>query len=198
MTRAARWAWVISLVIITGVCGVLAFMLSIGATTPRGFFERHYAWLFWVNIAVAVVLVLVIGVAAAAPVPAGAQRQVRQPAAAQAGRHLCPGRRGAGPLDLHGLLPVCEPQHRQLVRRAPGQRPAVRPGARRGHLRCHGRRTEPEGARCRREAARDQLLPAGAGPGARARPAQCAHRGPGGLQRPDPGRRGRRVRVPVA
>ncbi|MDM4766881.1 ATP-binding protein [Pelomonas sp. SE-A7] len=64
MTRAARWAWVISLVTITGICGVLAFMLSIGATTPRGFFERHYAWLFWVNVAVAVVLVTVIGVAA--------------------------------------------------------------------------------------------------------------------------------------
>ncbi|MEH0168193.1 ATP-binding protein [Paucibacter sp. JuS9] len=64
MTRAARWAWVISLVTITGVCGVLSFLLSIGATTPRGFFERHYAWLFWVNVAVAVVLMLVIGIAA--------------------------------------------------------------------------------------------------------------------------------------
>ena len=64
MTRAARWAWLVSLVAVTGACGVLAFLLSIGATAERGFFERHYVWLFWLNAAVALVLVLVIGVAA--------------------------------------------------------------------------------------------------------------------------------------
>lgn len=64
MTRSSRWAWVISLVTVTGVCGVLAFLLSIGATGERGFFERHYVWLFWLNVAVAAVLVLVIGGAA--------------------------------------------------------------------------------------------------------------------------------------
>ncbi len=64
MTRWSRWGWVISLVTITGVAGVLAFLLSIGSTTPRGFFERHYHWLYWVNVAVAVVLTLVILVAA--------------------------------------------------------------------------------------------------------------------------------------
>ncbi|QPF75899.1 HAMP domain-containing protein [Roseateles sp. DAIF2] len=64
MTRAARWAWLVSLVAVTGACGVLAFLLSIGATTPRGFFERHYVWLFWLNAAVAAALVLVIGIAA--------------------------------------------------------------------------------------------------------------------------------------
>jgi nitrogen fixation/metabolism regulation signal transduction histidine kinase len=51
-------------VTVTGVAGVLGFLLSIGSTTPRGFLERHYNWLFWVNVAVAVVLALVIGVAA--------------------------------------------------------------------------------------------------------------------------------------
>jgi nitrogen fixation/metabolism regulation signal transduction histidine kinase len=64
MTRAARWAWLVSLVAVTGACGVLAFLLSIGATAERGFFERHYVWLFWLNAAVALVLVLVIGIAA--------------------------------------------------------------------------------------------------------------------------------------
>lgn len=64
MTRSSRWAWVISLVTVTGVCGVLAFLLSIGATGGRGFIERHYVWLFWLNVAVAAVLVLVIGGAA--------------------------------------------------------------------------------------------------------------------------------------
>jgi hypothetical protein len=58
---------------------VLAFLLSIGATNSRGFYERHYVWLFWVNVAVA-------GAADAgdrrrrgAPGGAGAARQVRQP-----------------------------------------------------------------------------------------------------------------------
>ncbi|MCV2351242.1 sensor histidine kinase [Paucibacter sp. Y2R2-4] len=64
MSKRARWAWVISMVIVTGVCGVLAFLLSIGATSERGFFERHYVWLFWLNAAVATLLVLVIGAAA--------------------------------------------------------------------------------------------------------------------------------------
>jgi len=64
MSKSARWAWVISLMTVTGVCGVLAFLLSIGATPQRGFFERHYVWLFWLNAAVAAVLVIVIGVAA--------------------------------------------------------------------------------------------------------------------------------------
>ncbi|ALT78523.1 sensor histidine kinase [Paucibacter sp. KCTC 42545] len=64
MSKAARWAWVISMVAVTGVCGVLAFLLSIGATSQRGFLERHSVWLFWVNAVVATVLVLVIGGAA--------------------------------------------------------------------------------------------------------------------------------------
>jgi nitrogen fixation/metabolism regulation signal transduction histidine kinase len=42
---------------------VLSFLLSI-ATNNRAFYERHYVWLFWVNVAVAGFLVLVIGIAA--------------------------------------------------------------------------------------------------------------------------------------
>ena len=64
MSRSARWGWVISLVTITGVAGVLSFLLSVDTATPRGFFERHYHWLYWVNVAVAVVLTLVILTAA--------------------------------------------------------------------------------------------------------------------------------------
>jgi len=44
----------------TGISGVLAFLLSIGATGGRGFFERHYVWLFWLNALVATLLVTVI------------------------------------------------------------------------------------------------------------------------------------------
>src|SRR5205814_1452848 len=62
MTKAKRWAWIISLVAITGAVLVLSFLLSI-ATNNRALYERHYAWLFWVNVAVAGFLVLVIGLA---------------------------------------------------------------------------------------------------------------------------------------
>src|SRR5574343_591779 len=64
MTRVARWGWVITLVTLTGVAGVLAFVLTIGTPSERGFFERHSHWLFWVNVAVAAVLTLVILTAA--------------------------------------------------------------------------------------------------------------------------------------
>ncbi|HEY0956355.1 MAG TPA: ATP-binding protein [Roseateles sp.] len=64
MTKVARWGWVITLVTLTGVAGVLAFVLTIGTTSERGFFERHYHWLYWVNVAVAAVLTLVILTAA--------------------------------------------------------------------------------------------------------------------------------------
>ena len=63
MTKASRWAWIISLVAVTGAGLVLAFLLAI-ATNNRSLYERHYVWLFWVNVAVAAVLVLVIGIAA--------------------------------------------------------------------------------------------------------------------------------------
>jgi nitrogen fixation/metabolism regulation signal transduction histidine kinase len=64
MTKASRWTWIISSVAITGAALVLAFMLAI-ATNNRSFYERHYDWLFWVNVAVAVVLALVIVIALA-------------------------------------------------------------------------------------------------------------------------------------
>jgi nitrogen fixation/metabolism regulation signal transduction histidine kinase len=63
LTKISRWMWVISLVATLGAGLVLAFLLAV-ATNNRGFYERHYVWLFWVNAAVATLLVLVIVVTA--------------------------------------------------------------------------------------------------------------------------------------
>ena len=59
MTKAARWAWTVSLVAATGVALVLAFVLQ-QSTQGNSAYERHFVWLFWVNVAVAVALVVVI------------------------------------------------------------------------------------------------------------------------------------------
>ncbi len=63
MTKATRWAWIISTVAITGAGLVLAFLLSVTTNNP-GLYEEHYVWLFWVNAVVASLLILVIGIAA--------------------------------------------------------------------------------------------------------------------------------------
>ena len=62
MTKASRWAWIISTVAATGAGLVLAFLLSIATNSPA-LYERHYVWLLWVNVTVATLLVLVIGIA---------------------------------------------------------------------------------------------------------------------------------------
>jgi nitrogen fixation/metabolism regulation signal transduction histidine kinase len=62
MTKPQRWAWLISTVAATGAGLVLAFLLSIATNNPA-LYERHYVWLFWVNVTVATLLVLVIGIA---------------------------------------------------------------------------------------------------------------------------------------
>ncbi len=62
MTKASRWAWIVSTFAATGAGLVLAFLLSIATNNPT-LYERHYVWLFWVNVTVATVLLLVIGVA---------------------------------------------------------------------------------------------------------------------------------------
>jgi nitrogen fixation/metabolism regulation signal transduction histidine kinase len=63
MTTSARWGWIIGIVAATGAALVLAFVLSF-TTQGGGFYERHFVWLFWVNVAVALLLTLVIGVVA--------------------------------------------------------------------------------------------------------------------------------------
>ena len=62
MTKPSRWGWIVALVALTGAALVLFFLLSI-TTGNRAVYERHYAWLFWVNVVVAVLLMLVIVVA---------------------------------------------------------------------------------------------------------------------------------------
>ena len=62
MPRASRWAWIISTVAALGAGLVLAFLLSIATNSPA-LYERHYVWLFWVNVALASLLVTVIVVA---------------------------------------------------------------------------------------------------------------------------------------
>jgi nitrogen fixation/metabolism regulation signal transduction histidine kinase len=63
MKRATRWAWIVALVAATGAGLVLAFLLAL-ATNNRVLYERHYEWLFWLNVSVAGALALVVGIAA--------------------------------------------------------------------------------------------------------------------------------------
>ena len=63
MTKAARWGWTVAALVTTGAVLVLAFVLSFSGSESR-FYERQFAWLFWINVAVAVLLTLVIGVVA--------------------------------------------------------------------------------------------------------------------------------------
>src|SRR6187549_1915182 len=63
LTPASRWAWIISTVAALGAAVVLLFLLSIATNSPR-LYEKHYVWLFWVNVGLASLLVGVIVVAA--------------------------------------------------------------------------------------------------------------------------------------
>ncbi len=58
MTKSARWALLVSAVAVVGAALVLAFVLSLSTTGWLA--ERHFVWLFWVNVAVAVLLLVVI------------------------------------------------------------------------------------------------------------------------------------------
>ena len=63
MTSSSRWTWTISVVAATGAALVLAFVLSL-SSQGGGFYERHFVWLFWVNVGVAGLLSLVVVTAA--------------------------------------------------------------------------------------------------------------------------------------
>jgi nitrogen fixation/metabolism regulation signal transduction histidine kinase len=63
MTKAARWAWLVTAVALTGVVLVLGYVLAL-STETRGFYERNFVWLFWLNVAVASLLLVVIVLAA--------------------------------------------------------------------------------------------------------------------------------------
>jgi len=62
-TRRGRWAWIVSIVAALGAGLVLVFLLGVATNNPA-LYERHYLWLFWVNVAFAGTLVMVIVVAA--------------------------------------------------------------------------------------------------------------------------------------
>ena len=62
MTTSARWGWIVATLASTGAALVLAFVLSFSTQGGGGFYERHFVWLFWVNVAVAVLLALVVGI----------------------------------------------------------------------------------------------------------------------------------------
>ena len=61
MKSSTRWGWVIALVAGTGAAMVLAFVLSF-STQGAGFYERHFVWLFWVNVSVALLLAVVVAI----------------------------------------------------------------------------------------------------------------------------------------
>jgi nitrogen fixation/metabolism regulation signal transduction histidine kinase len=63
MTKAARWGWTVAALATTGAALVLAFVLSISGPESQRY-ERQFAWLFWINVAVAALLTLVIGLVA--------------------------------------------------------------------------------------------------------------------------------------
>ncbi|MEK8028877.1 sensor histidine kinase [Pseudaquabacterium rugosum] len=63
MTRASvRWTLLVTAVAMLGIALVGAFALSLVSTGLLE--ERHFVWLFWVNVAVAALLLLVLGLAA--------------------------------------------------------------------------------------------------------------------------------------
>ena len=81
---------------------------------------------------------------------AAAARQVRQPAAGQAGGHLRAGGLRAGPADLRGVLPVRLALDRELVRRQGRRRARRRPEPGPRHARHAGQRPGEQDARRRR------------------------------------------------
>jgi nitrogen fixation/metabolism regulation signal transduction histidine kinase len=63
VTKQARWGWVVALIALTGLALVLGFALSL-ADGGSGLYERHFVWLFWLNVGVAALLLFVIVLAA--------------------------------------------------------------------------------------------------------------------------------------
>ena len=59
MRRGARWGWTIGGIALTGVALVITFVLSFG-TAGESLYEREFAWLFWINVAVAALLLGVV------------------------------------------------------------------------------------------------------------------------------------------
>jgi len=62
LPRRSRWAWIASTLAALGAGLVLVFLLGVATNNPA-LYERHYVWLFWVNVALASTLVTIIVVA---------------------------------------------------------------------------------------------------------------------------------------
>ncbi|WP_088284662.1 ATP-binding protein [Ideonella sp. A 288] len=62
MTKSTRWALLVAMVAVVGTSLVLVYLLSL--STAGQLLERHFVWLYWVNVAVAAMLLLTIGLAA--------------------------------------------------------------------------------------------------------------------------------------
>ena len=61
--NSAQWAWIVATIAAAGAGLVLAFVLSFSGP-EGGTYERHFVWLFWVNVAVAGLLLVVIAAVA--------------------------------------------------------------------------------------------------------------------------------------
>lgn len=59
MKTSSRWGWAIALLAAAGLALVLAYVVSLLAQGPTRY-ERHFVWLFWVNVVVAGMLALVV------------------------------------------------------------------------------------------------------------------------------------------
>ena len=63
MTKSARWGWLVAIVALAGLALILGFVVALTGESPA-FYERQFAWLFWLNLAVAALLALVVVLAA--------------------------------------------------------------------------------------------------------------------------------------
>ena len=91
---AGRWGWVVGALALAGVVLVITFVLSFGST-GESFYEREFAWLFWINVAIAALLLGVVGYVVA--------RLVTRVRAGRFGSRLLI--KLAGILTLVGVLP---------------------------------------------------------------------------------------------
>lgn len=92
--RAGRWGFIVGALALAGVALVITFVLSFGGT-GESFYEREFAWLFWINVAIATLLLGVVAYVVA--------RLVTRVRAGRFGSRLLI--KLAGILALVGILP---------------------------------------------------------------------------------------------
>ena len=92
--RVGRWGFIVGALALAGVALVITFVLSFGST-GESFYEREFAWLFWINVAIAALLLGVVAYVVA--------RLVTRVRAGRFGSRLLI--KLAGILALVGILP---------------------------------------------------------------------------------------------